>query len=80
MLPSSDEGGVAFFAHIGGFGVEQMALVPFFKKPNVEAVFPPSRSRPFEVEHRPRPLGLTDMGGVAMLSEHRRTSFFRKKA
>ena len=53
MLPSSDEGGVAFFAHIGGF-VAGMALVPFFKKPNVK-LFQPSRSRPFEVERRRGP-------------------------
>ena len=55
MLPSSDEGGVAFFAHIGGF-VAGMALVPFFKKPNVK-LFQPSRSRPFEVERRRGPWG-----------------------
>ncbi|MET0688937.1 MAG: rhomboid family intramembrane serine protease [Methyloceanibacter sp.] len=53
MLPSSGEGGVAFFAHIGGF-VAGMALVPFFKKPNVK-LFQASRSRPFEVERRRGP-------------------------
>jgi membrane associated rhomboid family serine protease len=55
MLPSSGEGGVAFFAHIGGF-VAGMALVPFFKKPNVK-LFQASRSRPFEVERRRGPWG-----------------------
>jgi membrane associated rhomboid family serine protease len=55
MLPSSVEGGVAFFAHIGGF-VAGMALVPFFKKPNVK-LFQPSRSRPFEIERRRGPWG-----------------------
>ena len=53
MLPSSGEGGVAFFAHIGGF-VAGMALVPFFKKPNV-GLFQPSRSRAFEIERRRGP-------------------------
>ena len=55
MLPSSGEGGVAFFAHIGGF-VAGMVLVPFFKKPNVK-LFQASRSRPFEVERRRGPWG-----------------------
>jgi membrane associated rhomboid family serine protease len=55
MLPSSGEGGVAFFAHIGGF-VAGMALVPFFKKPNVK-LFQASRSHPFEVERRRGPWG-----------------------
>ncbi len=39
-------GGVAFFAHIGGF-VAGMALIGFFKYPNVR-FFAPPRHRPFD--------------------------------
>jgi membrane associated rhomboid family serine protease len=53
MLPSSGEGGVAFFAHIDGF-VAGMALVPFFKKPNVK-LLQRSRSQAFQVERRRGP-------------------------
>ena len=55
MLPSSGEGGVAFFAHIGGF-VAGMALVPFFKKPGVK-LFQRSRSQAFQIERRRGPWG-----------------------
>jgi membrane associated rhomboid family serine protease len=55
ILPSSGEGGVAFWAHIGGF-VAGLALVPFFKKPGVK-LFQPSRSQAFQVERRRGPWG-----------------------
>ena len=42
-----DGGGVAFWAHIGGF-VAGAALIPFFKRPEVKLLEPP-HSRPFQV-------------------------------
>jgi membrane associated rhomboid family serine protease len=53
--PSDAEGGVAFWAHIGGF-VAGMALVYFFKKPSVDVMQPP-QSRPFQTEPRRGPWG-----------------------
>ncbi len=46
-MPTSDEGGVAFWAHVGGF-VAGMALTPFLKRREVP-LFAPSHSRPWEV-------------------------------
>lgn len=44
---SDDSGGVAFWAHVGGF-VAGAALIPFFKRPEVKLLEPP-HSRPFQV-------------------------------
>jgi len=49
------EGGVAFWAHVGGF-VAGMALVPLFKKRNVP-LFQPARYRAFQMERRRGPWG-----------------------
>ena len=54
-LSSSDVGGVAFWAHVGGF-VAGMALVWLFKKRDVGLLQPP-RSRAFERERRRGPWG-----------------------
>jgi membrane associated rhomboid family serine protease len=54
-LTQSAGGGVAFWAHVGGF-VAGMALVPFFKRRGVP-LFQPPVSRPFETERRRRPWG-----------------------
>ncbi|MGH8670509.1 MAG: rhomboid family intramembrane serine protease [Burkholderiales bacterium] len=43
-LTQSSNGGVAWFAHIGGF-VAGMALIPFFKRSNVRLFNPPRGSR-----------------------------------
>ncbi|HXG78532.1 MAG TPA: rhomboid family intramembrane serine protease [Methyloceanibacter sp.] len=51
----SETGGVAFWAHVGGF-VAGMALVPFFKQKDVP-LFQPPLSRPFEIERRRGPWG-----------------------
>jgi len=51
----SETGGVAFWAHVGGF-VAGMALVPFFKRSDV-SLFQPPLSRPFELERRRGPWG-----------------------
>jgi len=42
-LASKGQGGVAWFAHVGGF-VFGMALIPFFKYPNV-LLYNPLRRR-----------------------------------
>jgi membrane associated rhomboid family serine protease len=52
--PTGD-GGVAFWAHVGGF-VAGLVLVPFFKKRDV-ALRQPSRSRAFQTERRRGPWG-----------------------
>lgn len=49
------EGGVAFWAHVGGF-VAGMVLVPLFKKRDV-ALWQPPRSHAFERERRRGPWG-----------------------
>jgi membrane associated rhomboid family serine protease len=49
------EGGVAFWAHVGGF-VAGMALVSLFKKRDV-ALWQPPRSRAFQSERRRGPWG-----------------------
>jgi membrane associated rhomboid family serine protease len=54
-ITPTDSGGVAFWAHVGGF-VAGMALVPFFKERGVP-LFQPPHSRPFEVERRRGPWG-----------------------
>jgi membrane associated rhomboid family serine protease len=54
-LAQTEGGGVAFWAHIGGF-VAGMALVPLFKQRGVTLLQPPY-SRPFEIERRRRPWG-----------------------
>ncbi|HXV22813.1 MAG TPA: rhomboid family intramembrane serine protease [Alphaproteobacteria bacterium] len=46
-MPMSDEGGVAFWAHVGGF-VAGMALTPFLKRREVR-LLEPSHSRPWEI-------------------------------
>jgi len=51
----SDVGGVAFWAHVGGF-VAGMALVWFFKKREV-GLWQPAHSRAFETERRRGPWG-----------------------
>jgi membrane associated rhomboid family serine protease len=53
LMPATGEGGVAFWAHIGGF-VAGMALVPFFKQRNVK-LLQPAHSRPFQIERRRGP-------------------------
>lgn len=45
--PTSDEGGVAFWAHVGGF-VAGAVLIPVFKRREV-ALMEPAHSRPFAV-------------------------------
>ncbi len=45
--PTSDEGGVAFWAHVGGF-VAGVVLIPFFKRSNVR-LMEPAHSRAFAV-------------------------------
>ena len=52
---NSGEAGVAFWAHVGGF-VAGMALVPLFKKREVE-LFQPPRYRAFQVERQRGPWG-----------------------
>jgi membrane associated rhomboid family serine protease len=52
-ISPTDQGGVAFFAHIGGF-VAGMLLVPLFKKRNV-ALFQPPHHRAFELERKRGP-------------------------
>ena len=52
---NSGEAGVAFWAHVGGF-VAGMALVPLFKKRDVE-LFQPPRYRAFQVERQRGPWG-----------------------
>ena len=54
-ITPTDSGGVAFWAHVGGF-VAGMALVPFFKERGVP-LFQPPHSRPFEFERRRGPWG-----------------------
>jgi membrane associated rhomboid family serine protease len=54
-LAPVDEGGVAFWAHVGGF-VAGMALVSLFKKRDV-ALWQPPRSRAFQSERRRGPWG-----------------------
>ncbi|WP_247891284.1 rhomboid family intramembrane serine protease [Azospirillum aestuarii] len=44
---SDDSGGVAFWAHVGGFAMGAV-LIPFFKRPEVRLLEPP-HSRPFAV-------------------------------
>jgi membrane associated rhomboid family serine protease len=53
--PVEADGGVAFWAHIGGF-VAGLALVPFFKRRAVPILEKPHH-RPFEVERRRGPWG-----------------------
>jgi rhomboid family protein len=53
--PAGGEGGVAFWAHIGGF-LAGLALIPFFKQRFVPILERP-RSKPFHVEHRRGPWG-----------------------
>ena len=53
--PTSAEGGVAFWAHIGGF-VAGMILIMFFKRRWVEVLEKP-RTSPFHIEHRRGPWG-----------------------
>ena len=47
LTPVSEEGGVAFWAHVGGF-VAGVVLVPFFKRREVR-LFDHPHSRPFAV-------------------------------
>jgi membrane associated rhomboid family serine protease len=54
-LVQTEGGGVAFWAHVGGF-IAGMALVPIFKRRDVP-LFQPAASRPFEIERRRRPWG-----------------------
>jgi membrane associated rhomboid family serine protease len=63
-MPMSDEGGVAFWAHVGGF-VAGMALTPFFKRGEVP-LLAPSHSRPWQVSSPRRRSQFPDAG------EHRR--------
>jgi membrane associated rhomboid family serine protease len=49
------DGGVAFWAHVGGF-VAGLVLVPFFKKRDV-GLWQPPQSRAFEMEKRRGPWG-----------------------
>lgn len=51
MTPTSEDGGVAFWAHVGGF-IAGVVLVPFFRRRDVP-LFAPAHSRAFEV--RPTP-------------------------
>ncbi|MBP2291146.1 rhomboid family intramembrane serine protease [Azospirillum rugosum] len=45
--PTTSDGGVAFWAHVGGF-VAGVVLIPFFKRPNVP-LLEPAHSRAFAV-------------------------------
>jgi membrane associated rhomboid family serine protease len=49
------DGGVAFWAHVGGF-VAGLVLVPFFKKRDV-GLWQAPQSRAFEMEKRRGPWG-----------------------
>ncbi len=60
-VPMSDEGGVAFWAHVGGF-LAGMALTPFFKRREVP-LLAPSHSRPWEVSAPRRRSQFPDVGG-----------------
>ena len=51
----ASEGGIAFWAHIGGF-VAGLALVPFMKRRHVP-LLEPAYNRPFKIEHRRGPWG-----------------------
>jgi membrane associated rhomboid family serine protease len=53
--PLGGDGGVAFWAHVGGF-VAGLVLVFFFKRRSVDLIQPP-RSRAFEAEPRRGPWG-----------------------
>jgi len=55
LATPTDGGGVAFWAHIGGF-VAGMALIPFFKRRDVHVLEKPHH-RPFELERRRGPWG-----------------------
>jgi membrane associated rhomboid family serine protease len=59
-VPMSDEGGVAFWAHVGGF-VAGMALTPFFKRREVP-LLEPSHSTPWQVRPPTRRSHLPDAG------------------
>jgi membrane associated rhomboid family serine protease len=59
-VPMSDEGGVAFWAHVGGF-LAGMALTPFFKRREVPLLEPP-HSRAWQVRPPSRRSHLPDAG------------------
>lgn len=52
---NASEGGIAFWAHIGGF-VAGLALVPFFRRRDVP-LLEPARQKAFRIEHRRGPWG-----------------------
>ena len=59
-VPMSEEGGVAFWAHVGGF-VAGLALTPFFKRREIP-LFEASHSTPWEVRPPRRRSPLPDAG------------------